>query len=51
MLETHQAGGRRPLHEYIKVELEIYATQNDAKLVKPFMLVVAQDTDHAGAIR
>ena len=35
------------IHESVKVELEVYARQNDQPLVKPFMLVVAQDTDHA----
>ncbi|MHB1142249.1 MAG: DEAD/DEAH box helicase [Sulfuricaulis sp.] len=35
------------IHESVKVELEVYARQNDKPLVKPFMLVVAQDTDHA----
>ncbi|MGI9392134.1 MAG: DEAD/DEAH box helicase [Parvibaculales bacterium] len=34
-------------HEYVKVELKFYADQYDKKLVKPFMLVVAQDTAHA----
>ena len=34
-------------HEHVKVELDIYARQHDRKIVKPFMLVVAQDTHHA----
>jgi type III restriction enzyme len=34
-------------HEHVKVELEIYAKQNDIPKVKPFILVVAQDTTHA----
>lgn len=38
-------------HEYVKVELENYARSHAARLVKPFMLVVAQDTTHAAAIR
>lgn len=38
-------------HEYVKVELQAYASTHQAKLVKPFMLVVAQDTSHAGAIK
>ena len=38
------------IHENVKVELEVYARQNDRPLVKPFMLVVAQDTEHANAI-
>jgi type III restriction enzyme len=38
------------IHENSKVELEIYARRNDRPLVKPFMMVVARDTDHAEAI-
>ncbi|PWI52071.1 restriction endonuclease subunit R [Rhizobium phaseoli] len=38
-------------HEHTKAELAIYAQQTGRKLVHPFMLVVAQDTDHAGKIR
>ena len=38
------------IHENAKVELEVYARQNGCPLVKPFMLVVAQDTEHANAI-
>lgn len=38
-------------HEYVKVELENFARSHAARLVKPFMLVVAQDTTHAAAIR
>jgi type III restriction enzyme len=38
-------------HEHVKVELEIYARQNNVPVVKPFMLVVAQDTEHARQIR
>ncbi|WP_027992445.1 DEAD/DEAH box helicase [Sinorhizobium meliloti] len=38
-------------HEYTKAELAIYAQQTGRKLVHPFMLVVAQDTAHAGEIR
>ena len=34
-------------HEHVKVALQTYAKQNDAKLVTPFMLVVTQDTNHA----
>ncbi len=32
------------------MQLEVYARENDRKIVKPFMLVVAQDTDHANAL-
>lgn len=38
-------------HEHIKVELDVYARQYEKKLVKPFMLVVAQDTQHAHDLR
>ncbi|MEQ1530005.1 MAG: DEAD/DEAH box helicase family protein [Methylococcales bacterium] len=38
-------------HEYVKVELLSYAGTHQVKPVKPFMLVVAQDTSHAGAIK
>ena len=38
------------IHENTKVELEVYARQNDRPLVKPFMLVVAQNTDHANKL-
>lgn len=35
------------IHENTKVDLDIYARNNNAKLVKPFVLVVAKDTSHA----
>jgi len=35
------------IHENTKVELEVYARNNDKHIVKPFMLVVATDTKHA----
>ena len=35
------------LHESVKVELETYARENGSPIVKPFVLVVAQDTTHA----
>ena len=38
-------------HEHVKVELDVYARQYDKKVVKPFVLVVAQDTDHARQLR
>jgi len=38
------------VHEHTKVELEIYARDNNLPIVKPFMLVVAQDTDHANTL-
>ena len=37
-------------HEKVKADLEVYARQMDANRVKPFVLVVAKDTAHAGAI-
>ena len=38
------------IHEHTKVELEVYARQSGKPRVKPFMLVVAQDTNHANAL-
>lgn len=38
------------LHETTKVELLTYARENGVKVVKPFMLVIARDTTHAGRI-
>jgi type III restriction enzyme len=38
------------LHERLKVELETYARQNAASIVKPFVLVIARDTTHAGQL-
>lgn len=38
------------LHERVKVELETYARQRSAPIVKPFMLVIARDTTHAGQL-
>jgi len=34
----------------VKVELETYARETDNKIVKPFVLVIARDTTHAGAL-
>lgn len=39
------------LHETTKVELITYAHENDAHVVKPFMLVIARDTTHAKALK
>ena len=39
------------LHETTKVELITYARENGVKMVKPFMLVIARDTTHAGSLR
>ena len=38
------------LHENTKVELLTYARENGVKVVKPFMLVIARDTTHAGQL-
>ncbi|MEZ5535889.1 MAG: DEAD/DEAH box helicase family protein [Thiolinea sp.] len=38
-------------HEFVKVELQTYARRTHSKPVKPFMLVVAQDTHHAGLLK
>ena len=34
-------------HEHVRVALETYALQHQASVVRPFMLVVTQDTTHA----
>lgn len=38
------------LHEMTKVELLTYARETGVKPVKPFMLVIARDTTHAGQL-
>ncbi len=38
------------IHEDTKVQLEVYARERQKPIVKPFMLVVATDTDHADAL-
>src|SRR6185437_7873837 len=38
------------LHENTKVELETYARQAGQRIVKPFMLIIARDTTHAGLL-
>jgi len=38
------------LHEATKVELETYARENLQTIVKPFLLVIARDTTHAGQL-
>lgn len=35
------------IHEETKSHLEVYARSNDKPIVKPFVLVVARDTDHS----
>lgn len=39
------------IHEDTKVALDIYARDTNNRLVRPFVLVVAKDTDHAKDIR
>ncbi len=38
------------LHESVKVELETYARETGKHIVKPFLLVIARDTSHAGLL-
>jgi type III restriction enzyme len=38
------------IHENTKVELVTYARQTDQPICKPFMLVIARDTTHAGQL-
>ena len=39
------------IHEDTKVALEIYARDENCRLVKPFVLVVTRDTDHASKVK
>lgn len=39
------------LHENTKVKLLTYARENDKKIVKPFILVIARDTTHAAQLK
>ncbi len=39
------------IHEDTRVALDIYARNNNVPLVKPFMLVVAQNTEHSGKLK
>lgn len=39
------------VHEETKTQLELYSRENNVRRVKPFMLVVAEDTTHASAIK
>jgi type III restriction enzyme len=38
------------LHESVKVELETYGRETGNAIVKPFLLVIARDTTHAGQL-
>jgi type III restriction enzyme len=39
------------IHEETKVQLDVFARENSVTRVKPFMLVVAEDTAHANRLR
>lgn len=47
-LETLKLQDGIRIHEHTKVQLDIYSRDSGRSLVKPFMLVVAKDTGHAG---
>lgn len=47
-LETLKLQDGIRIHEHTKVQLDIYSRDSGRPLVKPFMLVVAKDTTHAG---
>ncbi|MBS1813874.1 MAG: DEAD/DEAH box helicase family protein [Acidobacteria bacterium] len=49
-LETIKLQDGIRIHEHTKVQLDIYARESGRPLVKPFMLVVAKDTGHAGEL-
>lgn len=38
------------IHEHTKVQLDIYSRDSGSRRVKPFMLVIAKDTTHAGEL-
>ena len=39
------------IHETVKTELAVHAANLNVSLVKPFLLVIARDTTHAGALQ
>ena len=39
------------IHEDTRVALDIYSRNNNIPLVKPFILVVAQNTEHSGRLK
>lgn len=39
------------IHEETKVQLEVFARERNVHRVKPFMLVIAQDTEHASRLK
>lgn len=49
-LETLKLQDGIRIHEHTKVQLDIYARETGRPQVKPFMLVVAKDTSHAGEL-
>ena len=49
-LETLKLQDGIRIHEHTKVQLDIYSRDSGRPLVKPFMLVVAKDTGHAGEL-
>jgi len=49
-LETIKLQDGIRVHEHTKVQLDIYARETGRPLVKPFVLVVAKDTTHAGEL-
>ena len=49
-LETIKLQDGIRVHEHTKVQLDIYSRETGRPLVKPFMLVVAKDTTHAGEL-
>lgn len=49
-LETLKLNDGIAIHEKIKVELETYARQNNNKIVKPLLLVIARDVTHASSL-
>ena len=49
-LETLKLQDGIRVHEHTKVQLDIYSRDSGRPLVKPFMLVVAKDTGHAGEL-
>ena len=50
-IETIKLAEGVRVHEITKVELLTYARENGVKVVKPFMLVIARDTNHAAELK
>ena len=50
-LETLKLQDGIRVHEHTKVQLDIYARNSGRPLVKPFMLVIAQHTNHANDLQ